>query len=78
MSKCFIQSLKAEVYFHAVRQPPADHITTEPIHHGHQIQEAATQRDVGDVTAPNLVRSFHDEVAKQIRIHLMVGMTPAC
>ena len=44
-----------KVNIHAVGEPPREHISAVPIHHGHQVKEAEPHRDVGDVAAPNLV-----------------------
>jgi hypothetical protein len=51
----FFQNLNTEVPLQGVGQPPGEHIPAVPIHDGHQIQEASSHGDVGNVGAPDLV-----------------------
>ena len=51
-----LQSFQTEVTVQGVGQGPRDDITAEPVHDGYQIHVAASHRNVGDVSAPELVR----------------------
>jgi hypothetical protein len=42
-----------------------------PVHDRHQIQEAAAERNVGDMRAPHLVRSLDGNAAQKIREYLI-------
>jgi hypothetical protein len=39
----------------------------------HEIKEAAADRDVGDVRAPDLVWSIDGETAQEVRVYLVLG-----
>jgi len=55
----------------STRQFPTEHEAAEPVHHGHQIEKAATHRNVRNIGAPDMVRSLDRDTAQQIWIHLM-------
>ena len=68
------QSLNAKVRVHAVRQPPCQDLAAVPIHDCHQIEEPTAHRYVGDIRAPDLVRSVNRHVAQQVWPDLMLWM----
>lgn len=63
--------IQAEIRRQRVGDAPAEHLAAEPIHDGHQIDEAPAHRDIGDVSGPDLVRPVDGEVPQQIRIDLV-------
>ena len=52
-----VQCLNAEAGVQRVRQPPRKHLARRPIHDRHEIQEPTAHRNVGDVAAPDVVRT---------------------
>jgi len=50
-----------------VGQFPGEDIAAVPVQHGHQVQPAVPQAEVGDVDAPNLVGAAGGEVTQKIR-----------
>jgi hypothetical protein len=72
-----LQRRDAERAVHGVGQPPGEHRPARPIHDRHEIKEAAADRDVGDVRAPDLVRSIDGETAQEVRVYLVLGRRPA-
>lgn len=60
--------IQAEIRGQRVGDSPAEYLAAEPIHHGHQIDEAAPHRNVGDVRRPDLIRPVDAQVPQQIRI----------
>ncbi len=63
-----LQGRDAEIGIEGVRQPPTEHPAAEPVHDGHEVEEAPPHRDVGDVGAPDLVRPRYLHPLEQIRI----------
>jgi hypothetical protein len=51
----FFQGFDAEVGLQSVGQPPGQHVLAVPIHDDHQVQEAPSHGDVGNVRSPDLV-----------------------
>jgi hypothetical protein len=49
------QGFNTEAGLQGVGQPPGQHIPAVPVHDGHQIQEAPSHEDVGNVPGPDLV-----------------------
>ena len=67
----FFQAFDAERGVQAVAELPADHITARPIDHSCQVDMAVSQRDVGDVRAPDLVAAFDLKPSEQVRVLLV-------
>ena len=44
-----VECLNAERDFHRVREPPREQVSRGPVHHGHEVEKALCQRDMGDV-----------------------------
>jgi hypothetical protein len=61
--ECLCQGRDAERAVHSVGQPPSQHRPARPGHDRHEVKEAAADRDVGDIGAPDLVRSIDAESA---------------
>lgn len=59
-----------------IRETKRDHIAAEPIDDGHQVEEAVQETDVGDIRAPDMIRSAYENISEQIRIlpMLKVGL----
>lgn len=53
------------------RQPQRQYRPARPVHDHHEIEEAAAHRDIGDVSAPGLVRPLDRKTAQQIRENLV-------
>jgi len=68
----FFQALHAEGGVQAVAQPPADDVAAVPVHHRRKVNVPAPQRNVGDVRAPDLIRTLYGQVPKQIRVDLVL------
>ena len=60
-----------------VGQLPGDHVATVPIQHGHQVEPAGQQADVGDVDAPNVVGVAGGDMAQKIRKNPVFGVALA-
>ena len=58
-----VQRLDAERAVHRVRYAPRQDAPAGPVHHGHQMEEALRDGDVGDVRAPHLVRAVDQDPA---------------
>ena len=69
-----IQGLDAEPRIHGVRQPPGQDPAARPVHHRNQVKEAAPERDVGDVGAPDMVGALDGEALETVRIDPVFGM----
>ena len=67
----FVQCIDAKLSFQRVRYPPRQNLACVPVHDSHEIQESAPHRQIGDVSAPNLVGPIHAETAQQIRVNLV-------
>ena len=63
-----LQSLQAEGRVQGVGDGPGEYVSAEPVHHRHQVDEAAAQRQIGDVAGPNLVRALDRHPAQQVGI----------
>jgi len=59
-----LQGLQAELRVKAVGELPAEHMSGEQIDNGHQVQEALSQWDVGDIRRPGLIWS-----REQLELH---------
>ena len=46
-------------------------LARRPVHDGHQEDEAAPHRDIGDVGCPHLIRPLDRQISEQVRIHRM-------
>ena len=57
-----------------VGQTPGEHVAGEPIHDRHQVNETATQRQVGDVTCPYEVGPIDHPPAQQIGVDSVRGV----
>nr|AFQ90341.1 hypothetical protein [Paracoccus marcusii] len=66
-----VQRLEAEVGLEGVRDAPGQTLAGEPVHDGHQIEEAMPHRQIGDVGAPDLTGAVHTQPAQQIRVGLV-------
>ena len=47
-----VERFQAEGRVQGVGQTPGEHVAREPVHDRHQVDEAAAQGQVGDVTCP--------------------------
>src|SRR5712671_2530925 len=61
----------AERYIHRVRETPSQNHPTGPIDHRDEVEEAAPDRDIGDVGRPHLVWPLDRQVAQEIREDLV-------
>ena len=68
------ERIPAELTVQSDRQLPGQHVAAEPLQNRHQIHEARTQSDVGDVATPHLTDALDRNLAQQIRIHAVPGM----
>src|SRR6266403_2910633 len=50
---------------------PTEHVAAEPVHHGDQIEKAATHRNVRNIGAPDVVWAFDGDAAQQVRVDLV-------
>lgn len=67
----FLKHLTAECRFHRRRYPPRNDRTRVPVDDCDEVAEASLDPDVGDVGAPDLVRSGDAIVAQEVRIYLV-------
>ena len=67
------QGIDAEVGMQRVRKPPGEHRPRVPVHDRHQVDEALGQRNVGNVTAPDLVDPVDRQAAQQVGILDVLG-----
>lgn len=51
---------------------PCQHLARRPIHDRDQIKKATAHWDVGDITAPNMVRSRDRQLSQQVWINAML------
>ena len=70
----FGQGLDAEPGIQGVGQPPGEHTARGPVHDGHQVQEAALDENVGDISRPDLIRPVDGEPLEKIGVHPVLGM----
>lgn len=71
------QTIDAERRVHAVADPPGQHPPRRPVDDRYPIHEAARQPKVGDVRAPDRVRSGNRDAAQQVGIDPMFRMLDA-
>src|SRR4051812_24404350 len=67
----FLQGIDAEVGVQRVRNSPSQHRPRVPVHDRHQVDEALGKRDVGNVTAPDLIDAR--QAAEKIRVLGVLG-----
>ena len=63
-----VQRRQAEAGFQGVRQLPTEYVAAEPVHHGDEVEEAATHWNVSNIGAPDLVGPHDGHVAQQVRV----------
>ena len=68
---CLVQSLDAKISLQRVGDAPGQHFAGEPVHDGHQIEEAFAHGQVGDVGAPDLIWPLDPQTAQQIGVGLV-------
>ena len=67
----FLQSIQAEAAFHGVGKRPAQDLAGMPVHDGAQVGKAPRHGDIGDVSAPNLIRPIDGEISQEVGIFAM-------
>ena len=67
LAQGLLQGFHAEGSVEGVGDPPSQHVTAEPVHDRHQVDEAAGQGQIGDVAATHLARPVHGQPSRQIR-----------
>ncbi len=67
-----LQCFNARRCIQAVGQTPTQYLSGMPIHHGHHIPKAFAQRNIRDVSAPNLVHSINRQISQQIGVDLVL------
>lgn len=72
--KRLLQRVQTEPTVERVGQMPVDHVVAEPINDRHQVHEAAQQRHIRDVGAPDLIGPRDRQLAQQVRIDLVFGI----
>ncbi len=68
-----IQSLDTEVGFQRVRDAPGQDLAGMPVYDRHQIQEAPSHWQVGDVCGPDLVGPIDAQPLQQVGIRLVAS-----
>ena len=68
-----LQRFDAEVGFHRDRHPMRENPPAEHVDDRRQVDEAARQRDVGDVHRPHLIGPFDLQPAQQVGVDLVAG-----
>lgn len=63
-----LQRGNAKAGVHRVRQSPSQHLAGCRVHDHHQVQETATHRDIGHVSAPHVIGPLVHQRAQQIPI----------
>ena len=66
-----VQRRQTAARFQGVGQLPTEHVAAEPIHHGDQIEEAATHWNVSNIGAPDLIGPHDGDVAQQVWVDAM-------
>ena len=66
------QGLDTKAGVQRVREPPCQHLARGPIHNCHQVKEPAPHGDVGDITAPNVVRARDRQLPQQVWVNSML------
>jgi hypothetical protein len=62
---------QAEAGFHGVGEFPAEHEAAEQIHHCHQVEKAATQRNISNIGAPDVIGPEDFHATQQVGIDLV-------
>ena len=68
---CLVQRLDAKISLQRVGDAPGQNFAGEPVHDGHQIEEAFAHGQVGDVGAPDLIWPLDPQTAQQIGVGLV-------
>ena len=63
------QSHQTELTIQGVGKLPGQHVTTVPVDDSYQVHEATSHRNVGDIGAPDLVRTGDLQSAQEIRVY---------
>ncbi len=63
-----VQGLNAEVCLQSIRDAPGQNLSRAPIHDGDKIQEPSAHGQIGNIRAPNLVRTFHPQTCQQTNL----------
>jgi len=66
-----IQRRAAETSIETRGYFPTEHVPTEPVHDGYEVNEASPQPDIRDVAGPHLIGVRDDNVTKPVRINSM-------
>jgi hypothetical protein len=66
-----VQRSQAEAGLHRVGKFPTEYEAAEPVHHGDQVQKAATHRNVSNIGTPDVVGSLDRDTAQQVRVHFV-------
>ncbi len=59
-----IQRFQAKTGIQRDRDFPRQDVATEPIDHGHQIDEATLEADVRDITTPDLIAALNAQASQ--------------
>jgi hypothetical protein len=68
------EGAQTKIHLQRIRQLPAQHEAAVPVEHGHQVQKAPRQRQVGDIRTPDVIGGRGRLAAQQVRKTL--GHTP--
>ena len=66
--KRLVQRLDAEAGIERVDRRPGQPRAARPVHHDGQVQKAPPQGDVGNISAPHVVRPRDRQIAQQVGI----------
>ena len=69
--ECFIKAFYAERLVQTVAEAPAYDVTARPVHDRCQVNVRVTQRDIGNVGAPDLVAALYFKIAQQVGVDLV-------
>src|SRR5215213_9009806 len=72
-----IDRIQDERLLQCVIERPTHNIARIQIENGHQIHPASKETNIRDVNRPNMVWSCGDQIAQQIRVHLVLWIAPA-
>ena len=61
----------AEIRIQGGAQRPAQDVPAVPVNHGHQVNKARCQPDIGDIGAPHLVATVNHQTTQQVGVDLM-------
>jgi hypothetical protein len=70
--KGFHEGLNAKTGIQGVRDLPGEDTAAVPVDDGHQIHEALEHSAVGDVCAPDLIRTKDLHMTQEVRIDLVI------